>query len=144
MSKIYYNATVNEDGSLTFPSALSRGIGLEPGDEILIGCPANTPECEASCDYSELFVGLCCDRPECEGYTTHGDELNIPARLLADADIAQGAEMAVIAGDKNLIIIADKEMQDDLQDLSEEIAEFLGELGIEVKPTKVIPLVPDF
>lgn len=137
MNKVYFLLVTNEDGSLTIPAFAARGLGLFPGDAVTVECPAGPAACDAECDESNLFLGRCCSAAECGGYTCDGSELNVPAKMLADAGIACGADLSVFAGDKALVMVAGA---DELEDLAVEIGELLAELGIQAGPLRVVPL----
>ena len=125
MSKVYISATVNSDGTITIPVFAARGLGYEPGDEVNMTLPVEQTICD--CDDNELFLSRCCSEAECSGYTSDGDELNIPARLLCDAMIPAGSEISVLSADGALLIIAAEEP---LDELPLELTCFLAELGI--------------
>ena len=125
MNKVYLSATVNDDGSLTIPSFAARGLGYEPGDEVNLTLPVF--QCLCKCEDSELFISRCCGEAECSGYTSDGDDLNIPSSLLCESAIPVCSDISVLAADGALLIIAAK---DELEDLPLELRCFLDELGI--------------
>ena len=137
MSKVYFNLTVQPDGTITLPAFGARGLGLKPGDTTKIGIPTTPAECESECDCHELFLAPCCGDVMCSGYTTDSEDLNIPAWMMAEAGIPGGADITVFAGDKVLVLAAGA---DELADLPEAIAELLEELGITAGHMKVLPL----
>lgn len=139
MANVYFSATVGTDGSLTIPAFAMRGLGLEPGDEVGLAVPLDLPACGFDCACDELFLSRCCADIVCGGYTTEGDTANIPSRLFARADIPIGGSVYAMAGDGALVLVASSE---DGADLSAEIYEFLGELG--VRAGQPIPLSADF
>lgn len=136
MSKIYFKLTVDEDGSMTIPAFVARGLGCRPGDEVMGASPSGSA-CDAGCECAELYIGPCCTEGECSGYTSDGDEVNLPAPMLAEAGIPMGAELSVIAGDKTLVLAMGDE---ELSDLPCEIEELLAELGVQPGMRKVVPL----
>ena len=125
MNKIRMSAAVNKDGTLTIPAFATRGLGYEPGDEINLTIPTNQYICD--CPENELFLGRVCGEESCSGYTSDSDELNIPARLLADASIPMGQDIAVLVAEGALLIVATQEL---LEDLPVELCCLLNELGI--------------
>ena len=125
MSKVYLSATVNSDGTLTIPAFAVRGLGYEPGDQVNMTLPVTPTICE--CDDNELFLSRCCSESECSGYTSDGEELNIPASLLCEAMIPAGSDISVLTADGVLMIIA---AEDALDELPLELTCFLAELGI--------------
>lgn len=137
MSKVYFTLSVKQDGTLTLPAFAARGLGLRPGDTTKIGVPVTTAECEGECDCHELFMAPCCGDTMCSGYATDGADLNIPAWMMASAEIPSGADITVFTGDKALVLATGA---DELADLPEEITEVLGELGVTAKQVKILPL----
>ena len=125
MNKIYLSAAVNDDGTITIPDFAARGLGYEPGDNVNLALPVTQTLCD--CSDNELFLSRCCGEPECSGYTSDGEELNIPARLLCEAAIPTGSDISVLAADGVLLVIATEKS---LEDLPLELSCFLGELGI--------------
>ena len=125
MSKVYFGATVNENGTLTIPAFAVRGLGYVPGDDVNLTLPA-TP-CLCDCEDNELFLSRCCAEAACSGYTSDSDELNIPARMLCEVSIPTGTNVSVLTADGALLIIAAEES---LEDLPLELTCLLGELGI--------------
>jgi hypothetical protein len=125
MSKVYLSMKINDDGSLTIPAFAARGLGYEPGEEINLTLPVR--HCLCDCEDNELFLSRCCGDAECGGYTSDGDELNIPARLLCEAGIPAGSGVSVLSAEGMLIIAAGGDgMQSDLTD---ELGCFMAELG---------------
>lgn len=125
MNKIRMNAAVNEDGSLTIPAFAVRGLGYEPEEEVSLTIPTNQYICD--CPENELFVGRVCGESACSGYTSDSDDLNIPARLLADASIPMGEDVSVLVAEGALLIVATEKV---LEDLPVELCCLLNELGI--------------
>lgn len=125
MNKINMNAKVNEDGTLTIPAFAARGLGYEPGDQVDITIPTNQYICD--CPENELFIGRVCGDASCSGYTSDSDDLNIPARLLADASIPMGEDITVLVAEGALLIVAAEEL---LEELPTELCCLLNELGI--------------
>ena len=125
MNKVYLSAAVNEDGTLTIPDFAVRGLGYEPGDQVNLTLPVTEGLCV--CEDGELLFSRCCGEAECAGYTSDGDELNIPARYLCEAALPVGSDVSVLTADGALLIIA---TQQSLEDLPREVSGFLDELGI--------------
>lgn len=125
MNKVYLNATVSEDGSLTLPAFAVRGLGYEPEEDVNLTLPVH--HCLCDCEDNELFLSRCCGEAECSGYRSDSDELNIPAQLMCEAAIPTGTDITVLAADGALLIIA---AENELEDLPLELSCFLGELGI--------------
>ena len=129
MSKVYFSATVNQDGSLTVPAFAMRGMGHSPEDTVHIATPTNIPDCGFECFTDELFIGRCCSDTICSGYTSDGEDVNIPAKLFADAGVPAGSEVTILAGDGALVLVAGT---GDAAGLPEAITELLVDLGLEV------------
>ena len=129
MNKIYLNGTVSEDGTLTIPAFAVRGLGYEPEDNVNLTLPVN--QCLCDCTESEVFISRCCGDADCGGYTSDGDELNIPQSLLCEAAIPNCSDISIITANGLLLIIS---ATDELEDLTQEMSCFLGELGINATP----------
>lgn len=125
MNEMHMKATVNEDGTLTIPAFAVRGLGYEPGNQISIIVPTNQYLCD--CPENELFIGRVCGDASCSGYTSDSDDLNIPARLLADASIPMGEDVTVLVAEGALLIVATEEL---LDELPVELCCLLNDLGI--------------
>lgn len=125
MNKAYFNGQVNSDGTLTIPAFAARGLGYEPGDQVSISIPTNQYICD--CPENELFIGRVCGDASCSGYTSDSDDLNIPARLLADASIPMGEDITVLVAEGALLIVATEEL---LDELPAELCCLLNDLGI--------------
>ncbi len=104
MNKVYLNATVSDDGSLTIPAFAVRGLGYAPGEDVNLALP--TEMCAAVCDDSELLIKRTCGDYDDggNGYTTEGDDINLPAKLLQDSGVPLGSEISVLASEGMLII----------------------------------------
>ena len=134
MNKVYLSASVNDDGTITIPAFAVRGLGYEPEDNVNLALPVTQTLCD--CKDNELFLSRCCGEPECSGYTSDSDELNIPTKLLCEAAIPTGSGISVLAADGALLVIATEKS---LEDLPLELTCFLGELGISINSLRRSP-----
>ena len=128
MSKVYFSATVNEDGTLVVPAFAVRGMGFKPNEEVAMSVPVEQPVCGLECGCNELFIGRCCGESDCGGYTSDGSEVNIPARMLAKASLPVGTEVHVITRENALVLVAGANIHAGLAD---EVQALLEELGME-------------
>lgn len=124
-NNVYVTATVNDDGTMSIPAFAVRGLGYTPGEQVNAAIPVR--QCICECEDNELFISRCCPEAECAGYRSDGDDLNIPARLLCDANIAAGTDIAILAAEGALVLMA---VEDALEDLPVELCCLLNELGI--------------
>jgi len=127
MNYVHLTATVDKDGSLTIPAFAVRGLGYKPCTTISLALPTET--CSADCADSELLIRKVCDNYKGEGYTTEGEEVNIPLELLQVADICAGGKISVLTSDGMLIIAATSDERQ--RDLTDELGCFMSELGYE-------------
>ena len=125
MNKAYFKGLINSDGTLTIPAFAARGLGYEPGDQVSIAVPTNQYICD--CPESKLSIGRVCGDTSCPGCTSNSNDLNIPARLLADASIPAGEDITVLVAEGALLIVATEEL---LEDLPVELCCLLNDLGI--------------
>ncbi len=127
MNKVYLNATVSDDGSLTLPAFAVRGLGYAPGEDVNLALP--TEMCAAVCDDSELLIKRTCGDYDDggDGYTTEGDDINLPAKLLQDSGVPLGSEISVLASEGMLIIAVTGDGRQ--RDLTDELGCFMNELG---------------
>lgn len=125
MNKIHFESQVNADGSITIPAFVARGLGYEPHEGVSMTLPTNQYLCD--CSDNALFIGRCCSDFECAGYTSDGDALNIPAKLLSDAEIPMGEDISILVADGALVIVAAEEA---LEELPIELCCLLNELGV--------------
>ena len=125
MSNIYLSATVKSDGSLTIPPFAVRGLGYQPGAAVNLALPADT--CCADCKDSELLIKKVCNDYTGEGYTSDGDDINIPLELLRESGIRTGSEISVLFSDGMLIIAAVSGGRQ--RDLTDELGCFMAEIG---------------
>lgn len=128
MSKVYFSATVNENGELVVPAFAIRGMGFKPKDEVAISVPVEQPTCGIECGCNELFIGRCCGKSDCCGYTSDGEDVNIPARMLARAGLPVGTDVQLMTSENALVLVAGSGIHTGLAD---EIEATLEELGIE-------------
>jgi hypothetical protein len=143
MCKAYLSAVVNGDGSLTIPAFAVRGMGYAPGDEVGLAIPTET--CAAACGGSGLLIRRVCGSFQGggNGYTTEGDEINLPEKLLTGCGVPLGSEISVLSADGMLIIAVtgDDERQCDLTD---ELGCFMEELGFDPELVQTVPALMPF
>ena len=134
MNTVYLNSTVNPDGSLTIPAFAIRGLGYQPGEDVHLALP--TEMCSSDCGDSKLLIRRVCDDYSGEGYSVEGDEINIPWKLLHDADILAGSEISILSSNGMLIIAV---ASDGLQrDLTDELGCFMAELGYDPESVETV------
>jgi hypothetical protein len=139
MGKVYFSLTVNGDGSINVPAFAIRGLGYAPGDSVSLIVPAEQPPCDCESREDELLLSRYCAGAPTAGYTTDGEEVNIPARMFAKAGLPAGTTVYAMTGDRALVLAAGA---GDCEDLPEKIAGLLDDLGIEAGGC--IPLETDF
>lgn len=104
MNKVYLNIVVHEEGHLVIPAFAVRGLGHRPGDEVNLILPTDC--CANDCAESQLLIKCVCGGFSGDGYTTEGDEINLPLQLLDRAGIPAGSNLSVLNSDGMLIIAA--------------------------------------
>lgn len=134
MNKIYFSTTVNLDGTITIPAFAVRGMGYGPCTDVNVTLPTN--QCLCECEDSELFISRCCGEAACMGYTSSGEDLNIPAQLLSDANISIGGDVSILVADGALVLVAAEDECDD--DLPVELCALLNELGVSPLSVRVM------
>jgi hypothetical protein len=116
MSKVYINATVSKDGSLTIPAFAARGLGYEPGDEVCLALPTDLRSCD--CQESELLV-----TPVCAA-----DEEEVPTRQEAGVSLLCSDGMMIVA-------VTEKEH---IQDLTDALSCLMEELGFDPETVETV------
>ena len=125
VNNAYTSAIVNEEGTITIPAFIARGYGYLPGDEVPLVLPTDC--CTQNCEESGLLIKQICGDCDSDGYTTDGDDINIPLWMLGETGIPVGSEISVLRSDGMLIIAAISGGHQ--RDLTDELGCFMTEIG---------------
>lgn len=141
MSMVHFSIGVDGNGALKVPAFAVRGLGLSPGDKVSLALPVESPECIGGCDTGELILCQSCGDSLCTGYACTGEELNIPAALLSEAGIPLGSDVTLITCEGAVVLVA---CAGDFEDVDEEIAELLCDIGTDELNVRTLPVRCNF
>ena len=134
MNNVFLTATVNDDGSLTIPAFVARGLGYLPGGDVHLALP--TEICSEECIESTLLLQKICDDYIGKGYTAEGETINLPPELLNNAGISLGSDISVLSSDGMLIIAVTGGGHQ--RDLTDELGCFMAELGYDPESVETL------
>lgn len=132
MKIIELTCTVDKQGGLKIPAHILREMGIISGDSVRLAYLSGSEACDSRNTYREFMVtpnGITIALDECE---PDAGEFQIPAELLAAANIPPDSDITITCVD-GAIIIGEAE----LFALPDELSALLDDLGIDPENVRV-------